>query len=299
MATTAGEQGDPPGSPLAVPTEDAWRTMSPEERLDVQVRILDVLSDPVSLMSEGRPHKRAKSRAIDALHQYFRTTGRVIYLAEEMAVLYPGRDAFSPDILAFLDVPQPDDDQRMSWVVVDEGKGLDLVIEVLHRGDRNKDLVQNVERYAQLSIPEYFVYDRGRQQIHGYRLPGPGTTRYQRIVPQLGRYRSTVLGLDLMILGDELRFFAGMSELPGADELIDRLQGMMTSLETKAHEAEARALREAILALLQARAMPLPEEARADLESCTDTATLRRWLLRAAKAASSDDVFAPEPVSTE
>src|SRR5580704_9299699 len=167
---TVVERIEPPGSPLAVPTAEAWRAMTPEERLDFQVRILDVLSDPRSLMSEGRPHKRAKSRALDALHLYFRTTGRVIYLAEEMAVLYPGWDAFSPDVLAVLDVPQPDDDPRMSWVVADEGKGPDLILEVLHHGDRNKDLVQNVERYAQLGIPEYFVYDRAKQQIHGHRL---------------------------------------------------------------------------------------------------------------------------------
>src|SRR5262245_36984624 len=43
----------------------------------------------------------------------------------------------------------------LAWVVAEEGKGLDFVLEVLHKGDRNKDLVENVERYAQLGIPEY------------------------------------------------------------------------------------------------------------------------------------------------
>src|SRR5206468_6940193 len=64
--------------------------------------------------------------------------------------------------------------------LADEGKGLDFVLEVLHRGDRKKDLVENVERYARLRIPEYFIYDRARQQINGYRLAG--AKRYQRIV---------------------------------------------------------------------------------------------------------------------
>src|SRR5437868_1214160 len=68
MVTTLGERIEPSGSPLAVPTAEAWRAMTPEERLDFQVRILDALSDPQSLMSEGRAHKRAKSRALDALH---------------------------------------------------------------------------------------------------------------------------------------------------------------------------------------------------------------------------------------
>src|SRR5271156_4739834 len=152
--------------------------MTASERLSLQLQVLDALSDPVAAMSEGRPHRKAKSRALDALSLHFRSTGRVVYLAEEMAVLYPGEKPFSPDLLAVIDVAEPEDDERMSWVVADEGKGLDLVIEVLHKGDRDKDLVENVARYAHLGIPEYFVYDHGRQQIHGFRLgPSPEVRR--------------------------------------------------------------------------------------------------------------------------
>src|SRR5205807_606247 len=112
------------------------------------------------------PHKQAKGEVVDTLSLHFGSTGRVIYLAEDMAVLYPGEEAFSPDVLAVLDVPQQDDDPRMAWVVTEERRGLDLALEVLHRGNRDKDLVGNVDRYARLGIPEYFVYDRMRQQLH-------------------------------------------------------------------------------------------------------------------------------------
>src|SRR5689334_12637756 len=138
--------------------------MTLAEREALLVRILDVLSDPRAAMSEGRRHKKAKTRAIDALGLHFRSIGRAIYLAEEMAVLYPGEAVFMPDVLAVAGVVEPEDDPRMAWVVADEGKGLDLVIEVLHHGDRDKDLVDNVARYASLGIPEYFVYDRLHQQ---------------------------------------------------------------------------------------------------------------------------------------
>lgn len=47
----------------------------------------------------------------------------------------------------------------MARVVADEGKGLDWVLEVVCHGDRRKDLVENVKRYAALGIPEYFIYD--------------------------------------------------------------------------------------------------------------------------------------------
>jgi Uma2 family endonuclease len=271
--------------------------MMPDERERLLEKVLDSLSDPRRLMSEGRPHKKAKSRALDQLSLHFNAVGRVIYLAEEMAVMYPGEEVFSPDVLAVLDVPQPEDDLRMAWVVADEKKGLDFVLEVLYRGDRNKDLVANVERYARLGIPEYFIYDRARQQIHGYRLTGPDAKRYQRIVPQGGRYSSKVLGIDMVIQGGTLRFFQGSAELISSDDLIGRLTGMVEELEAKAQQAEAKAeqatagLREGVLAVLDARGIACPDDARERLMSCDDPSVLQRWLARAKSAGSAAEAF--------
>jgi Uma2 family endonuclease len=247
-------------------------------------------------MSEGRPHKKAKTRALDLLGRHFGAIGRVIYLAEEMAVLYPGEEVFTPDVLAVLDVPQIEDDERMAWVVADEGKGLDLVLEVLHHGDRKKDLVDNVERYASLGIPEYFVYDRARQQIHGFRLSGPGTQRYQRIVPQAGRFTSTVLGVDLAIVGGTLRFFHGESELGGTPSLVGRLQSMVDELGARAEQAAVQAeqalavARAGIFALLDARGLVCSDDLRARISTCEDPAILQRWLLRATTARTAAEV---------
>jgi Uma2 family endonuclease len=304
MASTAGKT-EPRAALPTVPTVEAWRAMTPAQRLDFQLQVLDALSDPAAAMSEGRPHKKAKSRALDALSLHFKATGRVVYLAEEMAVLYPGEKPFTPDLLAVLDVEEPEDDQRMSWVVTDEGKGLDLVIEVLHKGDRDKDLVENVERYAHLGVPEYFVYDRARQQIHGFRLGAPGAGRYQRVVPQLGHYRSNVLGLDLAIIGDTLRFLAGEAELPGSADLIRRLQGMMENLEAKAEQAQtqaeqaqtraeqARAAAHArdVLTVLRVRGIAVSDADRERILAEKDPARLERWLERSILAASVAEVL--------
>lgn len=282
--------------------------MSPAARETFLVRVLDALSDPAVAMTEGRRHKKAKTRALDALGLHFGAIGRTMYLAEEMAVIYPGEPVFSPDLLAVIGVEEPDDDPRMAWVVADEGRGLDLVIEVLHHGSRNKDLVDNVERYAQLGIPEYFVYDRLHQRILGYRLPDASARRYSRIVPQGGRFASAVLGLDLAIEGDKLRFFYGLAELPGTSDLIGRLNRMMAGLEARADEAEAQlqeaqaqaqaaqaqaqaALREGIAALLGARGLACSDADRARLAACTDMSTLQRWLLRATSAGAAEEVF--------
>ena len=318
-----------PGSLPIAPTEGEWQKMTPDERERLLVKVLDSLSDPRSLMSEGRPHKKAKSRALDMLGLHFNALGRSVYLAEEMAVLYPSEEVFSPDVLAVLDVPQPEDDPRLAWVVADEKKGLDFVLEVLHHGDRNKDLVNNVERYGRLGIPEYFIYDRARQQIHGYRLTGPDAKRYQRIVPQGGHYSSLVLGLDLIIQGGKLRFFYGIGELIGSADLIGRLTGIVGELEAKAEQAEANAeqaaakaqqaeakteqaeakaqqaeakaeqalagLREGILALLDARGIPCPDDVRARLMSCGDPSVLQRWLSGATSATSAAEAFSGDP----
>lgn len=99
--------------------------MAARERFRIEVN--DALSavDPQRTMGKGRPHKKAKSRAVDMLGLHFKAMGRVIYLAEEMTVIYPGAEVFSPDVLAVLDVEQPEDDERLAWVVVDEGQGLE------------------------------------------------------------------------------------------------------------------------------------------------------------------------------
>jgi hypothetical protein len=219
----------------------------------------------------------------------------------------------------------------MSWVVMDEGKGLDWVLEVLWAGDRKKDLVENVERYAALGIPEYFVYDQRKQHLHAYRLP-PGAKRYQPILPQAGLYRSNVLGLDLAIVKGSLRFFQGTAELYDTTHLIERLEGMIENLEERAeqaarevekanreaeqanreaeqaareaeqanreaeqanHEAdEARmGMRRAIVAFLATRGVTLSADGLARVDACTESKQLEQWLHRALLAASEADMF--------
>ncbi|MBK9264762.1 MAG: Uma2 family endonuclease [Polyangiaceae bacterium] len=283
--------------PIA-PSEERWRQMTKEEREQFIVSVNEALSDPLITMSEGRPHKKAKSRAIDMLGLHFRAMGRKIYLAEEMSVIYPETAGFTPDVLAVLDVEEPADDQRMAWVVQDEGKGLDWVLEVLWAGDRKKDLVENVERYATLGIPEYFIYDQKQQRLLGYRL-SPELKRYQPILPQSGLYRSSVLGIDLAIVEGSLRFYQGAAELYDTAHLIRRLQGMVANLETRAQEAADEAeknrmtIREAILALLATRGITCTEAALEQLNGCIDADVLKRWLSRAMTASSEADVFSP------
>jgi Uma2 family endonuclease len=296
------------------PSIETWQAMSATARETFFVEVFRALTDLNETMGEGRPHKTARLRIVDFLSLHFKALGRTVYLAEEMSVVYPDEPVFAPDVMAVVDVPQVEDDERMGWVVADEGRGLDVVFEVLHQGDRDKDLVYNVERYAHLGIAEYFVYDRANQRVHGFRLAPnqSGVRRYQKIVPHAGRYHSQLLGIDLAVQQGTLRFFQGMAELFGSDNLIGRLQRVINDLEAKA-EAKSEATRAAaeatrateeaarasaatvglqlgVLALFESRFGPCADELRARVLSCSDPAILQRWLLATINATTLGDI---------
>lgn len=286
----------PANIPLT-PSVDAWRAMSKAARENFINEVNSILNSPLHFMGESVPHNRAKRRAMDRLRKHFQAIGRVIFLAEELSVFYPDEKAFTSDILAVCDVPEEEDDERGGWIVADEGRGIDFVLEILWAGDRKKDLEKNVERYARLGIPEYFIYDRKEQRLIGHRLPTVDARRYQRIIPQGGRYRSEILGLDLAVVEEKLEFFHGMAEIFGSEDLIARLESMMSSLEAKAADAEAKAaqaiksLRESVLAIAKARGLTCSDEEQEKILLCEDPAILQQWLVRVAIAASMADVL--------
>lgn len=216
-----------PADPRA-PDLEIWERMSTKER----ERLLALLpsefdlSDLDALPPEGDPHALAAASARFTLDSFFRRTGRKVYVSSNLAVYYPGERCIAPDVIAVRDVEPR---EREKWVVMAEGKGLDFALEVLYSGNRKKDEIENVKKYAHLGIEEYFLYDRRHHLLRGYRLPGGEGRRgarrcaYVPILPQAGRLSSEVLGLDLAIEGERLRFFHGPDALLEADELLDRL----------------------------------------------------------------------------
>src|SRR5690606_18212297 len=195
------------------PSSEIWRQLSAEERQAVVEALPS--EHPDAAPPEGDRHRKAKDAPLAALEAYFRKLGRKIYLSSNLPVYYPAERVFAPDLIAVLDV-EPHDRDR--WVVDAEGKGLDLALEVLYRGDDRKDLERNVERFATLGISEYFIYDRKRTRLTGYTLP-EGATSYQPIVPQQGRWPSRVLGLEFGLEGERVRLYAGTAPLPDWMEL--------------------------------------------------------------------------------
>jgi hypothetical protein len=275
-----------PADPRA-PDDATWALLSEEERRRV-VAMLPAevpweLSPP-----EGDEHRTAREKAVDALSRFFRTTGRRVYISSELGIYYPAEPRFSPDVLAVLDVdPRP----RNSWNVQVEGRGLDFVLEVHVAGDLAKDIEGNVDRYARLGIGEYFVFDKTHMRIHGYRLPPaergkvrPGRA-YDRIVPQMGRWSSEVLGIDLSLDSGDLRLMYGTAPIEQSEEIIERLGKFLNDVishkeedERKRQEAERERLEE--VARAEKLETELADERRAREELERQVTELRELLAR-------------------
>lgn len=211
--------------------------MSPAERAAVAAALPGEVTDAEMSPPEGDLHFRAKTGALGALRGYFARQRRRVYLTAELPIYYPAEPRFAPDLLAVFD---SDDVVRNRWVVSAEGKGLDWVLEVHVGGDRKKDAELNVARYARLGIPEYFLYDRARNQLAAYRLASPEAKVYTAILPSHGLYESRVLGLEIQVEQDRLRFYAGTALLLESEEFIARLQTMCDDAQRRAAEEAQR-----------------------------------------------------------
>ena len=220
------------------PSEEEWARMTEAERAACVEALPAQMTDAECLPPEGDLHRDAKSDALDVLREFFRRTGRKVYVAADLTVYYPGVRRFSPDVLAVIGAePHP----RMKWVVGAEGRGLDWVLEVHVAGDRRKDMERNVELYARLGIPEYFIYDRARQRLSGFVLPAPGAKQYRPMVPQAGFFGSSVLGLELRVEDGRVRYYHGNAQLLDASELIAKLERLSEQQALRAEEESRRA----------------------------------------------------------
>jgi hypothetical protein len=79
--------------------------------------------------------------------------------------------------------------------------------------------------------------------LAAYRLPSADARTYTAIVPNQGLYESRVLGLDVQVDKDRLRFYAGTALLLESDDLIARLQEMYDDAQRRAEEAEQEVAR--------------------------------------------------------
>jgi hypothetical protein len=166
--STPTERREPQTPPPTAPTQAAWDAMTPEARAAALAQ-LGPMPDHEASPPEGDWHIEAVRVSEDALDGQFQKRGRGVYIGRGITVYSPEERRFAPDLFVVLDVPTH---KRTTWVVSAEQRGLDFVLEVHYGGHRRKDAELNVERYARLGIPEYFMFDARRVLAGARARPG-------------------------------------------------------------------------------------------------------------------------------
>ena len=234
--------------------------------------------------SDGQPmavsdlHRRILTRTLEVLDTHFAERPEV-YVSGDILMYYvegDPRKSVAPDVLVTFGMGKKN---RRTYLVWEEGKVPDFVMEFSSKGTYRNDLGSKMQLYASLGIRDYFLYD-----AEGLYLSSPimGFTLVNGVYtpisagPDQGLH-STALNLDFSV-GE-----VGLG-------IYDPVEGEW--LQTPAESASARADREATRAELQtiradmAETRADEEAARADEEAAarqraeTELAALREELER-------------------
>jgi Uma2 family endonuclease len=195
---------------------------------------------------ETQRHKMQMDLLLETLYPWLaaRDNG---YIGGNMFVYYSSsqlknQDFKGPDFFAVLDVPKA---ERKSWVLWEEGKSPDVVIELLSESTAEQDKNGKKLVYQdQMRVPEYFWYDPfDPADWRGFRLVGGVYQDMELDVDN--RYISEKLGLALVRWSGDyndveavwLRWetLAGVL-MPTKSELLQQAQGQADRLAAKLRE---------------------------------------------------------------
>ncbi|MFO0959747.1 MAG: Uma2 family endonuclease [Isosphaeraceae bacterium] len=168
------------------------------------------------------------------------------YAGGDMLLFYEEgnkRKHVEPDVFVTLGVPK--EPERLNYIVWQEGKPPDVIIELTSKTTKDKDQATKLALYRDvLKIPEYFLFDPTqdylRPSLQGFRLAGDA---YERIAPIGGRLRCEALGLDLGREGQMLRLYdaATGQRLPTRAERIDQERRRAEQQQQRADQERERA----------------------------------------------------------
>jgi Uma2 family endonuclease len=200
--------------------------------------------------SDGKPmaetliHRDAMIDLIRTLEESYRDDP-MAYVSGNMLLFYEEgnrRRHLAPDVFVVRGIPKR---LRENYLLWEEGKGPDLVIEVTSKSTRREDQEKKRDLYRDvLGVVEYFLFDPLgeylKPPLQGYRLVDG---EYAPIEPVDGRLPSLVTGLHLEAAGTALRLYRP-----------DLGRWLPTDAErAKAAEDEVERLRREVEALRRAR----------------------------------------------
>jgi len=157
-------------------------------------------------MAENDKHRKQMIALLNALDDFFIDDPRT-YVTGNILVHFRDETGewkfLAPDIMVVKGVEKKD---RSSYVIEDEGKAPDLIIELVSPSSKVEDFGNKRVVYASWGVKEYFLFDPTGElssaPLRGYRLEGG------EYMPMMGaRLHSEVLGLDLVVEKGKLRLF--------------------------------------------------------------------------------------------
>lgn len=163
-------------------------------------------------MAESDFQRTPMSYAIDALRHHFRAR-QDVYVSGNLLLYYEEGNpaaAVAPDCFVVFGIAKYD---RRIYKLWEEGKVPDFVLEITSKKTAEYDQRDKPKLYAKLGIAEYWQYDPTGDYLNpilqGNRLTPQGYVPIPRAHPFGHDYGlpSRVLGLDLWVRCDELRFF--------------------------------------------------------------------------------------------
>ena len=154
-------------------------------------------------MAETERHFRELLKNFNLLESHFAHIPDVYVLGDMMMYYEEGnpRKSISPDIFVAFGIGRK---ERRIYKIWEEGKPPDFVLEFASKGTYRNDLTGKVQLYAEIGIPEYFVYDVDRRYLPtpliGFRLIGRDYVE----IPALdnGGIPAVTLGLEFHLLDD-------------------------------------------------------------------------------------------------
>jgi Uma2 family endonuclease len=200
-------------------------------------------------MAETDWHRKLMTALIDTLAAFFLSAPRV-YVSGNLLVFYePGnrRRHLAPDVFVVKGVRKGN---RLNYLIWQEGKSLDFVIELTSSSTRREDLTHKFGLYRDvLKVKEYFLFDPYQDYLdpplQGYRLR---KGEYVPIKPVADRLPSQVVGLHLERVGNDLRLWnpaTGQRLLTPEEALREEAGARQEAEAERDRETEARKQAEA------------------------------------------------------
>ena len=200
-------------------------------------------------MAENDFQLRTMTYAIEALDNHFRTRSDV-YVSGDLFIYHEennNKARIAPDVFVVFGVP---DHRRRTYLLWQEGKAPDFVMEVSSPSTWRADQGSKRDTYAKIGVPEYWLYDPTGDyltpRLQGFRLVGG---RYAPIAVRGDGAltgHSEVLALELRLYPDDrFRFHDPVTgqDLLSLEEAEGRLQeseAAREALETRLRQLERR-----------------------------------------------------------